>query len=689
MTHHNQQTPEIHRLDTANKPRRLLYAGLLSGIGILLAGLHATHIIADIDDNMGIMPLVAGAIFPLLLALLIAGIGYWLWQSDLPVPQLRRIDIWFLFGIGCVFLFSGASVIYELAEGAQLTHIRYFLLNFMTAGGVVGILVGWYDAQNQLRTEQLRVFQKAVEYSGHSIYLTAPDGTIEYVNPQFETQTGYDWEDAIGKTPRILKSGEHEDNFYEEMWQTIRKGDIWEGEVTNQQKSGEHYVVNQTIAPVIDDAGEIERFAAIGIDITDKKRRQRELKRQRDELAQLHQLMATMWEVTQALVAATSESELKDKVCEALVSTEFCEVAWIGIYDHRTEVLTPAAGAGVHKDALETISLDSKERLESDVPYQQAMCNREIVVTRTETNQAIITPWRTNGHQEDYESTAAIPLLRDGLVYGMLSLHTDRSRAFDEKEYGQLEELGSAIIHGINTLKTQQLLHTDQAIELELQCQDEQDFFIDASRRTGCTISLQGTIPLSEERTLLYARIEGDSIDELRELVSARADIDDIRTINEEEDKVRLAFVVRSGATLIKRLMDSGAQVVDATVSDGEATVISHVSPDQDVRSLIERVQKVFPDLELIAKKETERPSELDYSILEELSDRQREALYAAYHAGYFGWPRDSTAEEVAEMMDISGPTFHKHLRRGEQLLLDGLLDTDSPSKRIVNRSSP
>ncbi|WP_276275956.1 PAS domain-containing response regulator [Haloarcula regularis] len=114
----------------------------------------------------------------------------------------------------------------------------------------------------------LKAFREAVEHAGHSIYWTDPDGRIEYVNPAFEESTGYTAAEARGKNPRILKSGAHDETFYADLWETILDGETWEGRVVNERKSGERYVVDQTIAPVTDSSGDIKRFVAVNTDAT-------------------------------------------------------------------------------------------------------------------------------------------------------------------------------------------------------------------------------------------------------------------------------------------------------------------------------------------------------------------------------------------------------------------------------------
>jgi len=113
------------------------------------------------------------------------------------------------------------------------------------------------------RRRDLQAFREAVEHAGHSIYWTDPDGTIRYVNPAFERITGYSREEAVGATPRILKSGVHDEAFYAALWDTISAGEVWEHDLVNSRKDGTRYAVHQTIAPVTSDDGDVVRYVAV------------------------------------------------------------------------------------------------------------------------------------------------------------------------------------------------------------------------------------------------------------------------------------------------------------------------------------------------------------------------------------------------------------------------------------------
>ncbi len=141
-----------------------------------------------------------------------------------------------------------------------------------------GIIINTRDISTlKSRERQLRRTERAIEASGHAVYITDSDVNIEYVNPAFERITGYDSEEILGENPRLLKSGEMSDGYYTKMWKEVTSGEIWEGEVINQRKGGGKYHAAQTVAPILDENDSIEGFVAIQTDITDHKERLQQL----------------------------------------------------------------------------------------------------------------------------------------------------------------------------------------------------------------------------------------------------------------------------------------------------------------------------------------------------------------------------------------------------------------------------
>lgn len=117
---------------------------------------------------------------------------------------------------------------------------------------------------------ELKKFLSAIEQSVNIVFITSSKGDIEFVNPMFEQITGYSKEEAIGKNPKILASGEMTKEQYEEMWNTIISGKTWRGLSKNKKKNGEYYWCNCLTFPISDENGEVTQFLAIQEDITEK-----------------------------------------------------------------------------------------------------------------------------------------------------------------------------------------------------------------------------------------------------------------------------------------------------------------------------------------------------------------------------------------------------------------------------------
>ncbi|TAN40122.1 MAG: response regulator [Nitrospirae bacterium] len=108
----------------------------------------------------------------------------------------------------------------------------------------------------------------AIEHATDMIVVTDTGGRIQYVNPSFEVITGYARGEALGKTPRILKSGAQDAAFYRGLWETITSGKPWRGRLVNRKRDGTHYTEEANIAPMRDATGAIVNFVAVKRDIT-------------------------------------------------------------------------------------------------------------------------------------------------------------------------------------------------------------------------------------------------------------------------------------------------------------------------------------------------------------------------------------------------------------------------------------
>ena len=117
--------------------------------------------------------------------------------------------------------------------------------------------------------EEASLLSEAVNQSGTSVLITDAMGRIEYVNQAFTKINGYTRDEVAGETPRILSSGGHPDAFYQDMWDTILRGEVWSDSILNRRKNGETYWARARIAPVRDKQGKISKFVGVEADISE------------------------------------------------------------------------------------------------------------------------------------------------------------------------------------------------------------------------------------------------------------------------------------------------------------------------------------------------------------------------------------------------------------------------------------
>ncbi|QSX34148.1 EAL domain-containing protein [Shewanella avicenniae] len=136
-----------------------------------------------------------------------------------------------------------------------------------------------YRLSDFLRMSRLNLANKVISHAREAIVITDPSGVIIRVNESFTRITGYSAEEAIGQTPRVLKSGVQSDSFYQELWQQLLDKGYWFGEFVNKTKSGKIYNQRGSISAIHNDEGELKYFAAMMEDVTELKRSEATLNR--------------------------------------------------------------------------------------------------------------------------------------------------------------------------------------------------------------------------------------------------------------------------------------------------------------------------------------------------------------------------------------------------------------------------
>lgn len=123
----------------------------------------------------------------------------------------------------------------------------------------------------------IRKLSSAVERVADSIFMTDTRGVIEYVNPAFEQITGFSRAEAVGETPKLIKSGQHSREFYGRIWETLSEGEIYREVLVNRKKDGQLYHEAVTVTPLFDERGECTHYIFSGKDMTERMQTQERL----------------------------------------------------------------------------------------------------------------------------------------------------------------------------------------------------------------------------------------------------------------------------------------------------------------------------------------------------------------------------------------------------------------------------
>ncbi|WP_436925992.1 PAS domain S-box protein [Halosimplex amylolyticum] len=404
------------------------------------------------------------------------------------------------------------------------------------------------------------------------------------------------------------------------------------------------------------------------------------LVRQREQLAALNSLNEAVREITDAVLDQSTREEIERTVCEKLAATDSYEFAWIGDVETASQTVAVRTEAGVDgylDDA--TISIDPDDA-RSDGPTGRAIRTGEVQSIQRAGTDARYEPWHEVAEEYGFDSSAAIPIVYEGTTYGVLNVYAARPNAFEGQERSVLGQLGEVIGHAIAASDRKQALLSDEVVELEFGIPNLFET-LDVSDAPGGRFTFDHVVALGDEEFLIYGEASADAVPTLEALVDRLPHWAAVSFADDDgEDDTRFELRMDEPPVL-STLASLGGSVEQAAVEDGDYRMTLHLSPSADVRRVIEAVTEAYPSATMLRRQQVttdETQSKPTSALLSELTDRQRTTLEAAYHGGFFKWPRDASGEDVAESLQVSPPTFHQHLRKAEGKVFGALFESAS-----------
>lgn len=406
--------------------------------------------------------------------------------------------------------------------------------------------------------------------------------------------------------------------------------------------------------------------------------RRAELERRREELAAADRFNTLVTEVIRSVLRATSGATVREGVCDELAGSSLYEAAWIATVG--TEDDPEAVTVDSSSVATDSFSETDPESVVTS-PFA-----RRLVRNAHDADAAVVERRRfeseshggtegdgTEGDAHAESIAAAVPVACGRQRFGVLAVAGTEESGFAETTQGGLELLGETLGFAIIADRRRNTLIESDAVELEFSFASP---LADLSAAFDSRCDHLGSVADVEAGYAYETRIAHGDFEAIRAFLDDYPEIRDCRLVERRAEACVVEITVAGAPPRL--LAEAGFGLVSLYAEGGESRLIAEVPRDEDVTRVLDALSEHWDDVELIAKRQTPTRG-MDLAVPADgaagLTDRQRSVLETAYEEGYYDWPRDHTAEEVAESLGIASATLHQHLRAAEHALVSSFVD--------------
>ena len=411
--------------------------------------------------------------------------------------------------------------------------------------------------------------------------------------------------------------------------------------------------------------------------VAERRDRDRELQRRDERLTELDRINDLVREVGRAVVRADTRQEIERAVCATLTSAGRFGFAWIADGDPPE----PRAFDGGEPGYLDAVREDLAAGIE---PTAAASERGEPVVVGNVAEELPAESWRRAALERGFQSALAVPLDYRGVRYGMLGVYATESGVFDEELRDVIVELGETVAAAVGGLERKAALLEGPTTELAYETTDPSCLLYAIARRADCSLEIEGGVQQVEDGVRVVLAVEGRSVERVAAIAGEFTAVEEAEVVEDatdgqlsrdEEGTLRLRL---SGPFVATALADHGIVLGQLAAAPDCARIVLEVPQSVGARTADEVLGSVYEDRTLRAQRELPRTLGTERgrsSLLDRLTDRQLEVARRAYHDGYYGYPRESTGEDVADALDVSPATFYQTNQRILRALFEHLFE--------------
>ena len=531
--------------------------------------------------------------------------------------------------------------------------------------------------------------RRIVETIHDGVFTLDGDWNLVDVNRPLAAMLGRDRSTLVGTHTTELLAPDGSVERARRVWEALQRGEVESGsvELTVVRADGSRFPAEVRYGRFPLPVG----VGAVGVvrDVTEREEREARLRDHRDQLARLNRIGDAAAAALDPVLEAGSREEIERRVCERLADTDLYDVVWVGRPDGSSIVpqVTLGADSRFHELAERLVEASVHERT-----AERAFRRGEPIVRHEDWDTELGEMFREAVGGTDLRATMAVPIAYRGTTYEVLTAYSTREDAFSEGERQALVRLGRAVGFAISAVGTRRLIHAHERTELEFDVGPETSVLAAVSAALDAECVLVWSTPATDldddrdggdERARsapseasphdlwLRVAVEGTDAD------AVLAAVDEVGAVESRVVETRetgCTVEIRAARSVLGYVVDAGGWPREVVADGGRVRVVAEVPTDADIRSVVE----AFTDAtgaDLAAKRSLgSRPE--GGSLAAALTEKQREAVRTAAEMGYFDWPREHTAEEVADRLGVASATFHYHLRAAQQTLVCAVADT-------------